>query len=128
MKRVCVVTGSRAEYGLLRWVMQGLKDSPACELQTVVTGMHLSPKFGSTWEAIEADGFVIDWKVDMLLDSDSAAAVTKSMGLAMIGFAEAFNQLAPDLVVVLGDRFEILAAASAALIAESQSLTSMEAS
>lgn len=117
MKRVCVVTGSRAEYGLLRWVMQGLEDSAVCELQTVVTGMHLSPEFGSTWEAIEADGFAIDWKVEMLLGSDSAVAVTKSMGLAMIGFADAYSQLAPDLVVVLGDRFEILAASSAALIA-----------
>ncbi|BDW83646.1 UDP-N-acetyl glucosamine 2-epimerase [Erythrobacter sp. Dej080120_24] len=117
MKRVCVVTGSRAEYGLLRWVMQGLKDSSVCELQTVVTGMHLSPGFGSTWQMIAADGFAIDWKVEMLLGSDSAVAVTKSIGLAMTGFADAFDHLAPDLVVVLGDRFEILAAASAALIA-----------
>lgn len=117
MKRVCVVTGSRAEYGLLRWVMQGLKDSSVCELQTVVTGMHLSPEFGSTWQMIAADGFAIDWKVEMLLGSDSAVAVTKSIGLAMTGFADAFDHLAPDLVVVLGDRFEILAAASAALIA-----------
>ena len=117
MKRVCVVTGSRAEYGLLRWVMQGLRDSELCRLQTVVTGMHLSPEFGATWQAIVDDGFVIDWKVDMLLGSDSAVAVTKSMGLATIGFAEAFAHLAPDLVVILGDRFEILAAASAALIA-----------
>lgn len=117
MKRICVVTGSRAEYGLLRWVMQGLQDSDNCQLQTVVTGMHLSPEFGSTWQAIVADGFAIDWKVDMLLGSDSAVGVTKSMGLATIGFADAFANLAPDLVVILGDRFEILAAASAALIA-----------
>lgn len=117
MKRVCVVTGSRAEYGLLRWVMQGLQDSEHCRLQTVVTGMHLSPEFGSTWQAIVDDGFAIDWKVDMLLGSDSAVGVTKSMGLAIIGFADAFAHLAPDLVVILGDRFEILAAASAALIA-----------
>ena len=117
MKRVCVVTGSRAEYGLLRWVMQGLQDSQVCQLQTVVTGMHLSPEFGSTWQAIVGDGFAIDWTVDMLLGSDSAVGVTKSMGLATIGFADAFAHLAPDLVVILGDRFEILAAASAALIA-----------
>ncbi|MBO80885.1 MAG: UDP-N-acetylglucosamine 2-epimerase (hydrolyzing) [Citromicrobium sp.] len=117
MRRVCVVTGSRAEYGLLRWVMQGLQDSKRCRLQTVVTGMHLSPEFGSTWQAIVDDGFAIDWKVDMLLGSDSAVGVTKSMGLATIGFADAFAHLAPDLVVILGDRFEILAAASAALIA-----------
>ena len=117
MKRVCVITGSRADYGLMRWVMEGLKDSARCQLQTVVTGMHLSPEFGSTWQAIVDDGFAIDWKVDMLLGSDSAMGVTKSMGLATIGFADAFAHLAPDLVVILGDRFEILAAASAALIA-----------
>jgi GDP/UDP-N,N'-diacetylbacillosamine 2-epimerase (hydrolysing) len=117
MNRVCVVTGSRADYGLLRWVMQGLQESEHCQLQTVVTGMHLSPEFGSTWQAIVEDGFAIDWKVDMLLGSDSAVGVTKSMGLATIGFADALAHLAPDLVVILGDRFEILAAASAALIA-----------
>lgn len=117
MKRVCVVTGSRAEYGLLRWVMEGFKNSDVCALQTVVTGMHLSHEFGSTWRIIEADGFSIDWKVEMLLGSDSASAVTKSMGVAMIGFADAFSHLKPELLVVLGDRFEILAAASAALIA-----------
>lgn len=117
MKRVCVITGSRAEYGLLRWVMQGLQNSEYCRLQTVVTGMHLSPEFGATWQAIVDDGFAIDWKVDMLLGSDSAVGVTKSMGLATIGFADAFAHLVPDLVVILGDRFEILAAASAALIA-----------
>jgi GDP/UDP-N,N'-diacetylbacillosamine 2-epimerase (hydrolysing) len=116
VKRVCVVTGSRAEYGLLRWVMQGFQESDHCHLQTVVTGMHLSPEFGSTWQEIVDDGFAIDWKVDMLLGSDSAVGVTKSMGLAVIGFADAFDYLAPDLVVILGDRFEILAAASAALI------------
>lgn len=117
MKRVCVVTGSRAEYGLLRWVMEGFKNSDVCTLQTVVTGMHLSPEFGSTWREIEADSFSIDWKVEMLLGSDSASAVTKSMGIAMIGFADAFSYLKPDLLVILGDRFEMLAAASAALIA-----------
>jgi GDP/UDP-N,N'-diacetylbacillosamine 2-epimerase (hydrolysing) len=117
VKRVCVVTGSRADYGLLRWVMQGLKDSASCELLTIATGMHLSPEFGSTYRAIEADGFAIDWKVEMLLGSDSAVGVTKSMGLAMTGLADAFDHLAPDLVVILGDRFEALAAASAALIA-----------
>jgi len=117
VKRVCVVTGSRAEYGLLRWVMEGFKNSDVCTLQTVVTGMHLSPEFGSTWREIEADSFSIDWKVEMLLGSDSASAVTKSMGIAMIGFADAFSHLKPDLLVILGDRFEMLAAASAALIA-----------
>jgi GDP/UDP-N,N'-diacetylbacillosamine 2-epimerase (hydrolysing) len=97
--------------------MQGFKDSDSCHLQVVVTGMHLSMEFGATWQSIVEDGFAIDWKVDMLLSSDSAAGVTKSMGLATIGFADAFGHLSPDLVVLLGDRFEILAAASAALIA-----------
>jgi GDP/UDP-N,N'-diacetylbacillosamine 2-epimerase (hydrolysing) len=117
MKKVCVLTGSRAEYGLLRWVIDGLNRSSGCELQVIATGMHLSPEFGSTWRMIEADGYRIDWKVEMLLSSDSAVGITKSMGLAMIGFADAFDHLRPDLVVILGDRFEMLAAASAATIA-----------
>lgn len=117
MNRVCVVTGSRAEYGLLRWVMEGLQVSNICELQTIATGMHLSTEFGLTYQAIIDDGFEIDWKVEMLLGSDTAVGITKSMGLAMIGFADAYAALKPDLVVVLGDRFEILAATSAALIA-----------
>lgn len=117
MKRVCVITGSRADYGLLRWVMQGFQESESCQLQTLVTGMHLSPEFGSTWQTIVEDGFTIDWKVDMLVGSNNAVSVAKSMGLATIGFADAFAHLVPDLVVFLGDRFEILAAASAALIA-----------
>lgn len=117
MKRVCVVTGSRAEYGLLRWVMQGLKDSTQCSLSIIATGMHLSREFGFTWQVIEEDGFDINWKVDMLISGDTPVAVTKSMGLGMIGFADAYAHLAPDLVVLLGDRFEILAAASAAVMA-----------
>lgn len=116
-RRVCVVSGSRAEYGLLRWLMQGLQDSAVCQLQTVVTGMHLSPEFGSTWQAILDDGFDIDWKVEMLLGSDSAVAVTKSIGLGVTGFADAYAHLTPDIVVLLGDRFEVMAAATAALIA-----------
>ncbi|WP_286829426.1 MULTISPECIES: UDP-N-acetylglucosamine 2-epimerase [Kordiimonas] len=117
MKRVCVITGSRADYGLLRWVIEGLHKSDACELQIIATGMQLSPEFGSTWQVIESDGYQIDWKVEMLLSSDTATAITKSMGLALMGFADAYAQLKPDLIVVLGDRFEILSAASAAMIA-----------
>ena len=117
MKNVCVISGSRAEYGLLRWVMQGLKDSNSCNLQVVATGMHLSPEFGSTWKTIEEDGFTLDGKVEMLLSSDTAVGVTKSMGLGIMGVADVYSKLSPDLVVLLGDRFEILAAASAALIA-----------
>ena len=112
-----MVTGTRAEYGLLRWVMQGMQDSELLDLQLIVTGMHLSPEFGLTVQEIEADGFRIDRKVEMLLSSDTPVGITKSMGLAMIGFADALAELRPDLLLVLGDRFETFAAASAALIA-----------
>lgn len=114
-RKICVITGTRAEYGLLRLLMQGIRDDAQCKLQLVLTGMHLSPEFGSTYQAIEADGFCIDRKVEMLLSSDSAAGIGKSVGLGVIGFADVFEQLQPDLIVVLGDRFEILAAATAAL-------------
>ena len=117
MKKVCVVTGTRAEYGLLRWVMEGILNSPELELQLIVTGMHLSPEFGLTVEAIEADGFNINRKIEMLLSSDTAVGITKSMGLGMIGFADALAELKPDLMLVLGDRFEIFSAAAAAMIA-----------
>lgn len=119
MKRtICVVTGGRAEYGLLRWVMQGIKDHPDLILQVVATGTHLSPEFGLTYKGVEADGFVIDRKIEMLTSSDTATGVTKSMGLGLIGFADALQELHPDLIVLLGDRFEIFAAAAAALIAQ----------
>jgi GDP/UDP-N,N'-diacetylbacillosamine 2-epimerase (hydrolysing) len=117
MKKICVITGTRAEYGLLRWVMEGIRQSPELELQLIATGMHLSPEFGMTVNAIEADGFKIDRKVEMLLSSDTPVGVTKSMGLGMIGFADALAELQPDLMLVLGDRYEIFAAASAAMIA-----------
>lgn len=117
MKRVCVVTGTRAEYGLLRWVMEGIKASSRLELQLVATGMHLSLEFGLTYRDIEADGFRIDRKIEMLLSSDSPAGVSKSMGLAICGFADALADLEPHLLLVLGDRYEIFAAAAAATIA-----------
>jgi GDP/UDP-N,N'-diacetylbacillosamine 2-epimerase (hydrolysing) len=117
MRRICVITGTRAEYGLLRLLMQGIRDDEQCELQLVATGMHLSPEFGSTYTAIEADGFLIDRKVEILLSSDSAVGIGKSVGLGVISFAEAFEQLQPDLIVLLGDRFEILASVTAALFA-----------
>ena len=116
-RKVCVVTGGRAEYGLLRWLMTAIRETPGLQLQVVATGMHLSPEFGLTFREIEADGFPIDDKVEMLLSSDTPGGVTKSMGLGLIGFADTFRRLQPDLVVVLGDRFEILSVASAALIA-----------
>lgn len=117
MRKICVVTGTRAEYGLLRWVMQGIKNDPELTLQVIATGMHLSPEFGLTYREIEQDGFQIDRKVEMLTSSDTSVGIAKSMGLGLIGFADALNELRPDLIVVLGDRFEIFAAVSAALVA-----------
>lgn len=117
MRKVCVVTGTRAEYGLLRWVMEGINNSALLQLQVIATGMHLSPEFGMTVKCIEADGFKVDKKVEMLLSSDTSVGVTKSMGLGLIGFADALVELEPDIVVLLGDRFEIFAAATAAMIA-----------
>ena len=116
-RRICVVTGSRADYGLLYWPMRMLRDDPAFELQLVVTGMHLAQEFGSTVEAIEADGFSVSARVDMLLSGDTPVAVTKSVGLGVVGFADALERLRPDWMLVLGDRFEILAAVQAALFA-----------
>jgi GDP/UDP-N,N'-diacetylbacillosamine 2-epimerase (hydrolysing) len=116
-RTICVVTGSRAEYGLLRGVMEGIQRHERLRLQIVATGMHLCPEFGLTYREIEADGLRIDRKMEILLGSDTAAAVTKSMGLAMIGFADALQELKPDVLLLLGDRFETLAAASAALVA-----------
>lgn len=116
-RKICVITGTRAEYSLLRLLMQGIHDDAQCELMLVATGMHLSPEFGSTYQAIAADGFRINRKVEMLLSSDSPAGIGKSVGLGVIGFADAFEQMRPDLIVVLGDRFEIFAAVIAALFA-----------
>lgn len=116
-RKICVVTGTRAEFGLLRWLMEAINNHPELTLQVVATGMHLSPEFGSTYREIEEAGFKIDAKVEMLLSSDTNTAVTKSMGLGVIGFADAYERLAPDILVVLGDRFEIFAATSAAMIA-----------
>ena len=117
MRKICVITGTRAEYGLLRWVMQGIKDDPELTLQIIATGMHLSPEFGLTYRDIEQDGFKIDSKVEMLTSSDTSVGIAKSMGLGLIGFADALQDIKPDLIVVLGDRFEIFSAVSAALVA-----------
>lgn len=117
MKKVCVVTGTRAEYGLLKPVIDKIHKSNELELQLVVTGMHLSTEFGLTYKEIEEDGYPITFKVEMLLGSDTPVGITKSMGVALIGFADCFDINKPDIVVVLGDRYEMLAAASAAMIA-----------
>lgn len=116
-RKICVVTGTRAEYGLLRWVMQCIQDDPDLALQVIVTGMHLSPEFGSTYREIEKDGFQINRKIEMLTSSDTSVGIAKSMGLGMIGFADALNELAPDLLMVLGDRFEIFSAVAVAMVA-----------
>lgn len=116
-RKICIITGTRAEYGLLRWVMQGIKDDNELTLQIIATGMHLSPEFGFTYKAIEQDGFEIDRKVEMLTSSDTSVGIAKSMGLGLIGFADVLHELQPDLIVVLGDRFEIFVAVSAALVA-----------
>lgn len=121
-RKICVVSGSRAEYGLLRGVMQGIAEDPSLQLQTVVTGMHLLPEFGLTYCEIQLDGFHIDCKVPMFppdaaARDDSPVGIAKAMGIGLAGFAEAFRDLRPDLVVILGDRFEMLCVATAAMLA-----------
>lgn len=116
MKKICVVTGTRAEYGLLYWLMKEIHADSEFELQLVVTGMHMSPEFGLTYKEIEKE-FTITKKIEMLLSSDTSVGISKSMGLAQISFAECFEELKPDILVVLGDRYEIFSAVSAAMIA-----------
>jgi len=115
-RKICVVTGTRAEYGLLYWLMKEIEADAALELQLIVTGMHLSPEFGLTYKTIEKD-FKIDKKIEMLLSSDTSIGISKSMGLAQISFAEAYDELQPDILVVLGDRYEMFSAVNAAMIA-----------
>lgn len=116
-RKICVVTGSRADYGCLRGVLQEIAAAPGLELQVIATGMHLSPEFGLTFREIEKDGFCIDAKIETLLSADTPVALAKSMGLGLIGIGEALQRLRPDLLFVLGDRFEIFAAAAAATVA-----------
>ena len=115
-RKIAVVTGSRAEYGLLYWVLHDLRAASQVELQLIVTGMHLSPEFGLTVKEIERDGFLISRRVEMLLSSDTPGGIAKSMALGIIGMSDALEQLRPDVVLVLGDRFEILAAVQACLV------------
>ena len=114
-RKICIVTGSRAEYGLMYWLMKEIQEDPDLELQIIATGMHLSPEFGLTYKVIEEDGFVINQKVEMLISSDTPVAIAKSMGLGIIGCADALERLKPDILVVLGDRYETLAACTAAM-------------
>tara|TARA_A100001011_G_scaffold398926_2_gene505232 strand:- start:2701 stop:3870 length:1170 start_codon:yes stop_codon:yes gene_type:complete len=114
-RRICIVTGSRAEYGLLFWLMKEIEIDKDLELQIIVTGMHLSSEFGLTYKEIEKS-FKIDKKIDMLLSSDNSLGISRSMSLALSSFSKAFNDLKPDIVVVLGDRYEIFSAVSASMI------------
>lgn len=116
MKKIAVFTGTRAEYGLLYWLMKDIQADPELELQILATAMHFSPEHGETWKTIVQDGFEITESVEMLLSSDTASAVVKSMGVGLIGFADSLNRMQPDLLIVLGDRFEALAVTQAALI------------
>lgn len=118
MKKVAVFTGTRAEYGLLYWIIKGLDACPSSCLQLYVGGMHLSPEFGKTIEQIKSDGFPITEKLEFLLSSDTPVGIAKSMGLALIGAADALERTKPDLLVVLGDRFESMAICQAAMAAQ----------
>ncbi len=115
-RKVLVVTGTRAEFGLLRGLMREIFDASGLELQLIATGMHLASNFGLTYREIEQAGFSIDIKVDMQLEGDTPSAISKSIGLGMIGFADAYRRLKPDVIVVLGDRFELLSAVISALM------------
>lgn len=116
-RRICVVTGSRADYGLLYWPMKGvLAEHPALRLQIIATGSHFSPEHGMTWQAIEADGFKIDCRIDAVPSGDDGAAIAAAMGDGVKNIAAAFGKLQPDIVLLLGDRYEIFAAAAAALV------------
>jgi len=115
-RKIAVFTGTRAEYGLLYWLLKDIQSDAELTLQLLVSGMHLSPEFGLTFKQIEHDGFNIDEKVEILLSSDSAVGTAKSMGLGILSFADSLNRLAPDALVVLGDRFEAFAVAQTAMI------------
>ena len=116
MKKIAVVTGARSEYGLLRWVIDEIHHATELQLQLIVTGGHLSPEQGLTYRCIEEDGYDIDAKVDMLLSSDCASGIAKSMGMCSIGMSDAFLHLQPDMIVVLGDRYELLPIVGTALV------------
>ncbi|UCB56986.1 MAG: UDP-N-acetylglucosamine 2-epimerase (hydrolyzing) [Candidatus Omnitrophota bacterium] len=115
-RKICIFTGTRAEYGLLKPLMKRIKGDKTLELQIIASGMHLSPEFGLTYREIEKDGFIIDEKIEILLSSDTPVGLSKSAGLAMISFSEAYRRLKPDIVVILGDRFETFAAAVSAMM------------
>ena len=114
-RKICIVTGSRADYGLLYWLIKEVEKDKNLKLQLIATGMHLSSKYGSTYKEIEKD-FKIDKKINISLSSDTSEGISRSMGIAQTAFSKAYNKLKPDIVVVLGDRFEIFSAVSSAMI------------
>ena len=114
-KKICILTATRAEFGLLKPIIEKLKNINEFDVRIVVTGMHLSPEFGLTYQEIEANGMEIDRKIEILLSADTPSSVSKSMGLAIISFADYFSELQPDLLLVLGDRYESLAVAIVAM-------------
>ena len=116
VQRICVVTGTRADYGLLYWTIKGIQEAPEFDLRLVVTGMHMSPEFGLTWRTVEDDGFPISEKLEILLSSDTSVGVSKAVGLAIMSLSEAFTRIEPDIVLLVGDRYETFAAAVAATI------------
>lgn len=115
-RKICVITGTRAEFGLMQILLKELNEDIDIQLQLIATGMHLSPEFGLTYSTIEEAGFRIDKKIEVLMSSDTPIGISKAMGLGMISFSEAYDELKPDLILVLGDRFEIFSAVSAAMI------------
>jgi len=116
-RKICVITGSRSEYGILKPLINEIVEDPDLTLQIIATAMHLSSEFGLTYQEIENDGFEINEKIETLLSSDTPVGISKSMGLTIIGFAESYIRLVPDIVIGLGDRFELMSAVTAAHIA-----------
>jgi UDP-hydrolysing UDP-N-acetyl-D-glucosamine 2-epimerase len=117
-RKIAILTGTRAEFGLLFWLIKAVHDDEDLQLQLIVTGMHLSPEFGLTYQEIEKAGIPIEDTIEILLSSDSEIGISKSMGLGMISFSETYARLKPDILVILGDRFEAFSAAAAAMIAK----------
>lgn len=118
MKKICIVTGTRAEYGLLKPIIAKVQESEKLELHLIITGAHLSEEFGYTYKEIEKDGYIKNYKIEMLMSSDSSVGITKSMGVSLFGLADCYNAIKPDMVILLGDRYEIMMAATAAMIAK----------
>jgi len=116
MKKICIITSSRAEYGVIRWLIEEINNDNFFELQLVVTGSHLTPEFGYTYKEIEKDGFLDYYKIDMLLTTTSKSNIAKSMGVLSIEFSDLMERILPDLVIVTGDRYELLPICNSSLV------------